>query len=84
MQEKCKKYFWDGQENFTGPARLQRIIEYASFPDFIAYPFEEFKSNIVKININRLRTSENRKKLIKLALSHLDSCKSWEEVISKL
>jgi hypothetical protein len=84
MQEKYKKYFWDGQGNFTGPARLQRIIEYASFPDFIAYPFDEFKVNIVKIDINRLRTSENRKKLIKLALPHFAFSKSWEEIISKL
>ncbi|MEI6127912.1 MAG: hypothetical protein WCQ99_15300 [Pseudomonadota bacterium] len=84
MQKKFKKYFWDGEKNLSEASRLQRIIEYASFPDLISYPFDEFKANIGQVNIDRLRTSENRKRLMKQALPHADRCTSWHELFRRL
>lgn len=84
MQEKHHKYFWDGTASYTPAARVRRIIEYASFPDLIDYPFDEFKDGIRSLDINSLRTSENRKKFIKLAAPYFAVSRSWEDLIKRL
>ena len=64
MHDDLKKYFWDGSiDSFSPQFRLCRVIEYASFPDLLKYPFEEAKSVIDQIPIDRLRISENRKRI---------------------
>ena len=50
------KYFWDGSENLSTRFKVRRMIEYASFPDMINFPFEEFKEGIEKIDLEKLRT----------------------------
>ena len=84
MQEEYKKYFWDGsKESFSKEYQLNRIIEYASFPDLIKYPFNEMKKNINKVNINSLRTGSSRVKLIQILKPYILKSRSWEEAMKK-
>ena len=78
------KYFWDGSENLSTRFKLRRMIEYASFPDMINFPFEEFKEGIEKIDLEKLRTSENRKRFIIMAKPHIAGSQSWEEIVEKM
>jgi hypothetical protein len=77
-------YFWDGSENLSTRFKVQRMIEYASFPDMINFPFEEFKEGIKAIDPEKLRTSEKRKKFIIMAKPHLLTSQKWEEVVEKM
>lgn len=84
MQSNLKRYFWDSPiESFSEEYRLGRIIEYASFPDLIKYPFEELRKNINKIDINSLRTSEQRKQFVQVLKPYILSSKSWNEALKK-
>jgi len=83
MQENLKKYFWDGDSNISEEFRLQRILEYASFPDMISYPFEDLKTYLPLIKINRLRTSEKRREFIELIFPYLSESQSWDDIINK-
>jgi len=84
MQKEYKKYFWDSsKESFSKEYQLNRIIEYASFPDLIKYPFDEMKKNINKVNINSLRTGYSRVKLIQMLKPYILKSRSWEEVMNK-
>jgi hypothetical protein len=76
MQKNLKNYFWDGDSNISEEFKLQRIIEYASFPDLISYPFVDLKTYLPLIKINRLRTSEKRKQFIELILPYLSESQS--------
>jgi hypothetical protein len=58
MQKNMDKYFWDGKQNISGEYKLKRILEYASFPDLIAYPVEELKTS----SINQYRCTQNHLK----------------------
>ncbi|RZB38343.1 MAG: hypothetical protein SRB2_00091 [Desulfobacteraceae bacterium Eth-SRB2] len=84
MQKNLRKYFWDGSENISEEYKLKRILEYASFPDLIKYPFPRLKENISKINIHNLRTSEKRIKFILLMRPLILSSESWDEAMGKL
>ncbi|HMV44116.1 MAG TPA: hypothetical protein PK079_03180 [Leptospiraceae bacterium] len=84
MQKRFHKYFWDGLENWSPEFQLRRIIEYASFPDLIQYPFEEVKENLSKIRLEKLRTGENRKELIIKLSPFVSQASSWEEAIWKM
>jgi hypothetical protein len=78
------KYFWDGSENLSTRFKVQRMIEYASFPDMINFPFREFQQGIEKIDLEKLRTSEKRKRFIIMAKPHIVGSQSWEEIVEKM
>ena len=84
MQKQIDKYLWDGASNISGEYKLKRIIEYASFPDLISYPLEDFKKYLPAIRIENLRTSKKRKEFIKCILPFLSGSQTWEEIIDKL
>ncbi len=81
MQNALDKYFWDGKEGFSGEFKLRRMIEYASFPDLIKYPFDEVKKYIKHLNPDRLQTGEERKRFIRLLLPYIEESDSWEEAV---
>ena len=82
MQKRHKRYFWDGTTNLSETYKLRRILEYASFPDLIHYPFKTFKEHIGNINCRKLRTSEKRKFFIQKVITTLNNnVESWEEAI---
>ncbi len=84
MPKNIDKYFWDGNKKISGEYKLKRILEYASFPDLIAYPIDDLKKYLPVIDIDKLRTSEKRKTFIKLILPLLPNSQSWDELIISL
>lgn len=84
MPKGSDKYFWDGKENTSGAYRLRRMLEYASFPDLIAYPFEELRKYLDTIQVDRLRTSEKRKAFIKLIQPLVPQSESWDDVFDRI
>lgn len=81
MHERFKKYFWDGgSECCSGAYRLQRIIEYASFPDLIQYPFSEVKQNLAQIDLTKLRTSQSRIDFMQLILGKITTINTWDDL----
>jgi len=84
MLSNFKKYFWDGNiDSFSPQFRLSRVIEYASFPDLLKYPFEEVKRVINFISVENLRIGENRKKFFFYVKPYLLTSDSWDEAISR-
>ena len=84
MHSNLKKYFWDGSiDSFSPRFRLCRVIEYASFPDLLKYPFKEVKNLIDQIPIERLRIGENRKKFLIYIKPYLQRSDSWDEAIKR-
>jgi len=84
MRKRINKYFWDGNINISGEYKLKRILEYASFPDLIAYPVEELKKYLPSINIDKLRSSQKRKTFIKLIMPLISESQSWDDIINRL
>jgi len=84
MPANHNKYFWDGTENLSTRFKVQRMIEYASFPDMINFPFEEFQKGIEQINLEKLRTSEKRKRFIIMAKPYISTSNNWEEIVEKM
>jgi hypothetical protein len=80
MQKRLSKYFWDGDQNLSGEFKLKRILEYASFPDLIHYPFEELKKYFNTIDLNRLRTSEKRKQFLNSIQPYLKDAHDWDDL----
>ncbi|MCU0390750.1 MAG: hypothetical protein MUE81_06495 [Thermoflexibacter sp.] len=78
-----KPYFWDYTIDDSPKFRVQRILEYAWFPDILRYPYEEFKENIKYINFNKLRTSEKRILLFQALLPYFEKCNSWDELFER-
>ena len=83
MRKILKKYFWDGTENISDEYFIRRMLEYASFPDLLKIPFHKFKSTINKLNLDKIRTSEARKKFVKYLLTYLKDANDWENAILK-
>jgi len=93
MRKIYHKYFWDVSPlypqkekdiNRLSPAyKLKRIIEYASFPNFIQYPFSEFKDHIDEIDIDKFWQQGKREKLIRELLPYVKDSDSWEELFKK-
>lgn len=77
-------YFWDGTENISTSFKVQRIIEYASFPDMINFSFAEFQEGFRQIDTKKLRTSDKRKRFIIMAQPYIADSHSWEEIIEKM
>ena len=84
MPDRAARYFWDGTENLSPRFQVMRMIEYASFPDLINFPFDVVRSCIDTIDVERLRTSDERKRFIALAKRYIGSSDRWEEVIEKM
>ena len=84
MQKSMDKYFWDGKQNISGEYKLKRILEYASFPDLIAYPVRELKKYLHAIDIDKLRTSQKRKTFIKLIMPFVSQSQSWDDIINRM
>ncbi len=84
MQNRFNKYFWDGQSNLSGTYKLKRILEYASFPDLIHYPWNELKMYLPELDIDSLRTSEKRITFIKFIAPYLNESESWDDVLTKI
>lgn len=78
------KYFWDGEAILSGAYKLRRMFEYASFPDLIHYPVEEIKKYLSHIDIDSLRTSEKRRRFIKLIVPFLPEVQSWDDIVNRL
>ncbi len=92
MHERFHKYFWSGYRgdhrnkdisDFADFYKLQRILEYASVPDLIQYPFSEFKKHISEIRIDKMWTDNMRKNFIKALLPFLPESNSWDELLEK-
>ena len=79
-----KKYFWDGDAFTSGPYRLRRILEYGSFPDLLAYPFDEIKRNLPFIDIDNLRTGEKRKRFLRLIFPLVKKADTWDKLFDML
>ena len=84
LHKRLNKYFWDGQANLSEFFILRRLIEYASFPDLLLYPFDRLKSNISSINIDRLRTSEKRKEFMRLLFPYIGTSRTCDEAVMKM
>ncbi len=84
MPKNLDKYFWEGQQNLSGEFKLKRILEYASFPDLVAYPFDELKAYLDRINVDQLRTSEKRKSFMKMIKPLIAQTQTWDEVIEAI
>ncbi|MFQ5706649.1 MAG: hypothetical protein ACE5HO_04320 [bacterium] len=84
MRKSLNKYFWDGELNMSGEYKLRRILEYASFPDLIAYPIEDVKRYLPAIEIAALRTNQKRKTFLKLIKPLLPESQSWDDLIPRL
>jgi len=84
MPSDFRKYFWDGNiDSFSPQFRLSRVIEYASFPDLLRYPFEEVKRVIDHISIEHLRVGESRKKFLSYMKPYVQMSDSWDEAIGR-
>jgi len=84
MQNLQNNYFWDGADNLSTRFKVQRMIEYGSFPDMINYPFKEFQEAIEMIEPEKLRTSEKRKRFIQMAKPFVAGSQNWDEIIEKM
>ena len=84
MQKRFHKYFWDGDQNLSAKFKLIRILEYASFPDLIAYPFEDMKKYLPVLNIDHLRTSEKRRGFLKVIVPFLSDSNDWDDLFDNL
>ncbi|MBI4648771.1 MAG: hypothetical protein HY738_19830 [Bacteroidia bacterium] len=84
MQRRYHKYFWDSKDGWSDCYILPRIIESASFPDLISYPFDEVKKYIDKIPLHKLWTGEKRKHFMIVLKPYIHISTSWEEAIQKL
>jgi hypothetical protein len=81
MHERFNKYFWDGGSDCcSGPYKLRRIIEYASFPDLIMYPFEEVKLYLSQIDLEHVRTSQSRIEFMQLVKEKEGSVDTWDDI----
>jgi hypothetical protein len=78
------KYFWDNTRNASEIFKLKRLLEYASFPDLLKIPFEILKFNIHHIDVERLRTSETRRRFVKEIQNYIHSSRDWDETIFKI
>lgn len=85
MHERFNKYFWDGGAASCSEAfRLRRIIEYASFPDLIHYPYPLFSRYVKTLELDTLRTTTPRRDLVKLLAQKADKATSWEEAFAMI
>jgi len=78
------KYFWDRKDYCSDGFVVRRILEYASFPDLICFPFSTLKKELARIELGRLRTGKRRRDFMFLVRPHVANSNSWEDVVHKL
>jgi len=84
MQETFIRLFWDGKpESFSEEFKVKRLLEYGSFPDIVKYPFEKMQQSLKTVNIDLLRTSESRNKMLVLLKPYLIDMDSWESALKR-
>ena len=84
MPGNLDKYFWDSPvETFSPEFQVIRILEYASFADLFTLPFNDFKSCLEKIQIDKYRLPERRKKLLERITPFLADSSSLDEAIMR-
>jgi hypothetical protein len=79
-----RRYFWDGTGNLSDPFKLRRLLEYASFPDMLKIPWDLVVREIGHVDLERLRTSEDRKRFLVYLLPHVATSESWLEAIRRM
>lgn len=84
MQNVSNKYFWDGAQNLTDEFVVRRMLEYAAFPDLVKLSFETLKTCLRRIDPDQLRTSEKRKRFLKLIRPYLEPADSLEDAVLQL
>lgn len=57
--------------------RLKRLFEYASFPDLLKIPFDEVREEIVKMDLQGLRTGETRREFLKRLRGCISISNGW-------
>lgn len=75
------KYFWDHTQSASDFFKLKRLLEYASFPDLLLIPFEFLKSNIKRIDAEKLRTSQTRRRFVREIQNYIDASGNWDETL---
>lgn len=84
IDKRLEKYFWDGLDEISDSFFVKRMLEYASFPDLLKIPIDVFIKEIKSIDIQKLRTSDKRKRFLELLLPYIDQSNSWNELIYKM
>lgn len=79
-----RRYFWDGAGNLSDSFKLRRLLEYASFPDMLTIPWELVVREISNIDIEKLRTSENRRRFLAHLLPYVATSESWLEATRRM
>ncbi|HOW52391.1 MAG TPA: hypothetical protein PLV42_10155 [bacterium] len=79
-----RRYFWDGTGNLSDRFKLQRLLEYASFPDMLKIPWDLVVREIENIPVDKLRTSDNRKRFLRYLFPHIATSSSWIEAIRRM
>jgi hypothetical protein len=80
-----EKYFWDHTWNASSDTfKLRRLFEYASFPDLIKIPFDFVKSNIHRLDLEKLRAAQTRRRFVREIQNYIDESNSWDETIFKI
>lgn len=75
------KYFWDHTQNASDFFKLKRLLEYAAFPDLVQIPFEFVKCNIRRIDAEKLRTSQTRRRFVREIQNYIDASSNWDETL---
>ncbi len=84
MPNNLNKYFWDSaSETFSKEFQIVRILEYASFPDLFTIPYDDFKVSLARIQLDRFRIPESRKRLLEYIKPFLSNSSSLDEAIMR-
>jgi hypothetical protein len=80
-----EKYFWDHTWNASSDTfKLKRLFEYASFPDLIKIPFDFVKSNIHRLDPEKLRAVQTRRRFVREIQNYIDESTGWDETVFKI
>ena len=78
------KYFWDHTRDASDIFKLKRLLEYASFPDLLSIPFEFVKGNIKRIDVDKLRTSQTRRRFVREIQQYIDVSGNWDDALMEI
>lgn len=82
--QNLNRYFWDQTIDSSIRFKIERLLEYASFPDLLKIPFELLKKEIGHIDLERLRTGEKRISFLKRLKDSVSSVDTWDEAIKAI
>ncbi len=82
MPGRLDKYFWDSpRATFSKEFQLVRLLEYASFPDLFAIPFDELQQILPRIDLESHRIPQSRRLLFKKLIPYFARSSSLEQAI---